>query len=266
MKSLIIIILVFVCLKSVAYAYEGQRKNSILLNGAWEFALGDGNEGAESPKEQTRLEWKKVNLPGPFMEWNQDAVNNIKFVWVKRQFQVSDTQATSMTVLRWNHIAFGAIAFINGQKAGENEPMGPYQVIIPEGVLKPGKNEIVLKVAGSRGVRRAKSGYFLIPAGFSSSGGMPEIAGDIWIDFAEKVYMKWVLAIPDLDNSKVRIKVTPTGVESVRDLKILVEVRPYPDGEIIGKGETDAEFISNPDLGSRDEALRGKHFFVDGSC
>ena len=73
MKALIIIILVFACLKSVAYAYEGQRGNSILLNGAWEFALGDGNESVESIKEQTRLEWQKVNLPGPFMKWNQDA-------------------------------------------------------------------------------------------------------------------------------------------------------------------------------------------------
>jgi hypothetical protein len=256
-KLLIFIILVFACLKSVAYAYEGQRSNSILLNGVWEFALGDGNEGAELPKEQTRLEWQKANLPGPFMKWNQDAVNNIKLVWVKRQFQVSDDQAQSMAVLRWNHIAFGAIAFINGQKVGQNEPMGPYQVIIPEGVLKPGKNEIVLKVAGSQGVRRAKSGYFLIPAGFSSSGGMPEIADDIWIDFADKVYMKWVLAIPDLENSKVSIRVTLTGIESVSDLQILAEVRPYPDGEIIGKGEADVEFIPDPDT------LGDKHFFVD---
>jgi hypothetical protein len=220
MKYLIITLLAFVCLKSVAHAYEGQRENSILLNGAWEFALGDGNERIESPEAQIGLEWQNINLPGPFMEWNQDAVNNIKFIWVKRQFQVSDTQAKSMAVLRWNHIAFGAVALINGQKVGENEPIGPYQVIIPEGVLKPGKNEIVLKVAGSRGVRRAKSGYFLIPAGFENSGGMPMIPGDVWIDFAEKVYMKWVLAIPDLDNSKVRIRVTPTGVESVNDLKI----------------------------------------------
>lgn len=51
-----------------------------MLNGEWEYALGDGNEGIESSKGQNRLEWQKVVLPGPFMEWNQDAVNNIKFV------------------------------------------------------------------------------------------------------------------------------------------------------------------------------------------
>ncbi len=25
---------------------------------------------------------------------------------------------------------------------------------------------------------------------------------DVWIDFADKVYMRWVLAIPDLENSR----------------------------------------------------------------
>jgi len=257
MKILIIMVLIFLCSRSVTYAYEGQRENSILLNGTWEFVLGDGNESAELPENQIGLEWKKVNLPGQFMEWNQDAVNNIKFVWVKRQFQASDAQAQNMAILRWNHIAFGAIAFINGQKAGENEPIGPYQSIIPGGVLKPGMNEIVLKVAGSRGVRRAKSGYFLIPAGFENSGGMPAIPGDIWIDFTDKVYMKWALAIPDLDNSKVRIRVTPTGIEPVRDLKIITEIMPYPEGEIIGKGETDVDFMPDPD-----DPI-GSHFFVD---
>ena len=56
MKYLIVMLLAFVCLKSVAYAYEGQRENSILLNGAWEFALGDGNEDVVSGA-QTSLEW-----------------------------------------------------------------------------------------------------------------------------------------------------------------------------------------------------------------
>jgi hypothetical protein len=61
-KALVVIILVFVCLKSVAYAYEGQRENSILLNGAWDFSLGDGNERVESPEAQTGLEWQKINI------------------------------------------------------------------------------------------------------------------------------------------------------------------------------------------------------------
>ena len=243
----------------LAYGYEGQRANSVLLNGVWEYALGQGNEGAEMPEGQSHLDWKEVDLPGQFMEWSQEAATNIKFVWARRTFQVSKSQAEILAVLRWNYITLGAMAFINGQKIGENEPTGPYQVLIPKGVLKPGENQIVLKIAGAAGVSKAKSGYFLIPAGFASCHrrGMPSVTDDVWIDFADRVYMKWVLAMPDLDDSKVKIRVTLTGADPIDDLKIAAEVRPWPNGEIIGSGEASARLMPDPD------PLGGEHFFVE---
>jgi len=56
----------------------------------------------------------------------------------------------------------------------------------------------VLKITGAAGARKAKSGYFLIPAGFASCHrrGMPAVTDDGWLNFANTVYMKWVLAIP----------------------------------------------------------------------
>ena len=45
MKLLVIVVLVFLCFRSAAYTYEGRRADSILLNGVWEFAPGDGDEG-----------------------------------------------------------------------------------------------------------------------------------------------------------------------------------------------------------------------------
>lgn len=46
---------------------EGARANSVLLNGPWEYVLGDGSEGAETTAGQVKLQWKQVTLPGPFM-------------------------------------------------------------------------------------------------------------------------------------------------------------------------------------------------------
>ena len=181
---------------SQAREYEGARENSILLNGQWEFAQGDGSEHAESLAGQRKIDWQQVTLPGPFMKWNQEVANQAKIFWVRRSFKVTRAQAESMAVLRWNRIANGAEVFINGQKVGENEPTGPYQVIVPSGVLRPGENQIVLKVRGAAMVRRSQSGNALIPAGFGV--GMPEVNDDVWIDFADTAYMKWVLAVPDL--------------------------------------------------------------------
>ena len=145
---------------------EGQHARSITLNGTWEFAVGDGAERAESLAGQKMLTWKKVQLPGPFMRHSQQAVSEITFVWAKRTFQLTNEQAKSLAVLRWNYISLGATAFINGRKVGQNEPIGPYQTIVTPGVLRAGENEIVLKIAGTRGARKAASGYLLFPAGF----------------------------------------------------------------------------------------------------
>ncbi len=110
----------------------------------------------------------------------------------------------------------GATAYLNGLRVGHHDPTGPYQVILPADVLKPGKNEIVLKIAGGAGVRKSASGHFLFPVGQiwgPSRPAMPAVDQDIWIDFADRAYMKWVLAIPDLDAGKVSLRVTPNGLE-----------------------------------------------------
>lgn len=174
---------------------EGSRTNSVLLNGPWEFVLGEGTEGAEAAAGQAKLEWKPVNLPGPFLRWNQDLANQTKFAWARRGFTVTREQAAGLAVLRWNRIGSGAAAFINGRLVGEHDPTGPYQVIVPPGVLVGGENQIVLKIRSAGGVRKSRSGNALIPAGFGV--GMPEVTDDVWLDFADRAYVKWALALPD---------------------------------------------------------------------
>jgi hypothetical protein len=230
-KPLFLFALGLGCLTSSAREYEGSRENSILLNGQWEFARGDGNEGAQTATGQREFTWQQVKLPGPFMSWSQEAATQTKFVWARRNFRVTSTQAKGLAVLRWNRIAAGAAAFINGQKVGENEPTGPFQVIVPRGVLRSGENQIVLKIRGAAGVRRSQSGNPLIPTGFGP--GMPEVTDDVWIDFADAVYMKWTLAMPDLAGSHMKIRVTPTGLDHLDGLKIVAQVKSWPDGKVV---------------------------------
>lgn len=189
------------------------------------------------------------------MPWNQEAANRTKFAWARRNFRITAAQARGLAVLRWNRIANGAAAFINGQKVGENEPTGPFQVIIPRGVLRPGENQVLLKIRGAAGVRKSRSGHALIPAGFGV--GMPEVTDDVWIDFADTAYLKCVLAMPDLPNSRVKIRVTPAGLERLDDLRIIAQVKPWPDGKVLGQGQASARLVPDPD------PLGGEHFAVE---
>jgi hypothetical protein len=240
---------------SAARESEGSRTNSILLNGPWEFVQGHGNEAAEVTEGQRQFQWQPVTLPGPFMPWSKEAANQTKVVWARRNFSVTAAQAQGLAVLRWNRIANGAVAFINGQKVGQNEPTGPYQVIVPSGVLKPGENQIVLKVRGAASVRKSRSGNALIPAGFGV--GLPEITDDVWIDFANAAYLKWVLALPDLAASRVSIRASPTGLQRADDLTIVAQVKSWPDGKFMGEGRAAARLVPDHD------PLGGEHFFVE---
>ncbi len=229
--------------------------NSVLLNGNWEFAPGDGSEQAGTSDGASRLHWKAVVLPGPFMPWSREAANQTKYVWARRSFTVTPAQARGLAVLRWNRIACGAAAFLNGQKVGENEPTGPFQVIVPAGVLRPGDNQIVLRIRGAAGVPKSRSGNALIPAGFGV--GMPEVTDDVWMDFADTAYMKWVLALPDLAGSRVKIRVTPAGPDRLDDLRIVAQVKSWPEGMVLGEGRVSARLMPSPD------PLGGEHFFVE---
>ena len=235
--------------------WEGWRANSVSLNGEWEFSPGDGNERAETSEGTSRLHWKTVTLPGPFMPWSQEAANETKVIWARRSFRVTATQAQGMAVLRWNRIACGAVAFLNGRKVGENEPTGPFQGIVPAGVLRTGDNQIVLRIRGAAGVPRSRSGNALIPVGFGV--GMPEVTDDVWIDFADMAYMKWMLAIPDLAGSRVKIRVTPAGTDRLDDLEIVALVKSWPDGEVLGEGQVPAKLTPSSD------PFGGERFFVE---
>ncbi len=129
-----LLVLWFGCLTSSARKYEGSRENSILLNGTWEFLLGDGTEAVESGSGERSDHWRQADLPGRFMTckaWSEDPMNQTKVVWAHRDFTVTQSQADGLAVLRWNRIASGAAAFIDGHKVGQNEPTGPFQVLSP---------------------------------------------------------------------------------------------------------------------------------------
>src|SRR5512139_2135454 len=81
------------CLTSGARESEGSRSNAVLLNGTWEFVRGEGDERWDTLDGQQAMQWKDVQLPGPFMRYSQEAATQTKCVWARRGFTVSATQA-----------------------------------------------------------------------------------------------------------------------------------------------------------------------------
>jgi len=242
---------------------EQRRADSVDLDGRWQFALGEGSEAEQTRAGRQKLRWQAMGVPGNFpwaeADWRGELPESLPCVWVRRVFSVSEDQADRLAVLRWNHIDYGATAYINGREVGGNITIGPYQTFLPPGVLKAGGNRIVLRVNGPAMVPKAKSGYWLIPCGFSNASrrGLPGFQGHIWIDFATDAYMKWILALPDLDAGKVRIRVTPVAPRAVDGLTVTAAVRPWPEGDVVGRGSAPAA------AAVADDPLGGEHYYVD---
>ena len=61
-KLAFFMLLALLCVSGMALA--DRRDNSILLNGAWEFAVGQGDEKAETAAGQAGLKWAPVTIAG----------------------------------------------------------------------------------------------------------------------------------------------------------------------------------------------------------
>lgn len=89
--------------------------------------------------------WELISTP---QSWsNTDLATFDGVVWLKHDFMVADSDANSKAILSLGKIDDNDITWINGMKIGETRGAGVHRVYsIPSGVLKKGKNSIVIKV------------------------------------------------------------------------------------------------------------------------
>ena len=186
------------------------ERDSISLNGTWQTLREHGNEEIWKPEVAAAQQWADVSVPGGLAPGsNQNQAKSIRFVWARKTITLDAPHAGKAAVLRWDGIRFGATAWLNGHKLAEHAAVGPNTVLIPSGITKPGANVLLLKVPGWSGVMKSKSGYPLMPCGAATQWGAknPAIVFSIWMEFYSDVYMKHVLAMPDLAAGTVTFRV-----------------------------------------------------------
>lgn len=219
------------------------RRDHLSLNGNWQALAEYGQEEAFRPEIAARLAgWQERTIPGYLVHRaasQPDGWTNLTSVWARCSFTLDAAQAVRDAVLKHNGIRFGATAWINGRKVGEQATVGPDTVLLPRGLLRAGENEVVLKIPGWAGVPRSARNRPLIPSGFSTqpwgSKGA-EIYDDIWLEFYDRVYLKWVLAMPDIRTPKATFRIFLDGPgERPRHVRLAAKVRQ--GGRVIGQGE-----------------------------
>jgi hypothetical protein len=202
-----------------------EQRDNLNLTGTWQRLLENADGEVWKTDVADKLApWKAVEVPSSNLmpaEDGQDAAaarqqaEKTVNVWLRRSFEVTEAQAARDVLLRWNGIRFGATAWINGRKITEHVPVGPHLATVPRGTLKSGRNEIVLKIPGWAGMPRSKSNYPLTPTGGATQswgGKGPAVYQDLWLEFYDRVYLRRVLAMPDLAAKSVTFRVWFGGV------------------------------------------------------
>ncbi|KPL23202.1 MAG: hypothetical protein AMS23_06955 [Bacteroides sp. SM1_62] len=220
------------------------------LNGVWEFIENHPDEEVFKESVAKAIgDWQMQTIPGNFLPWeDQEKIRNNLCIWTRRGFTIPADQTGKDVVLNWNGIHFGAEAWINEIFIGSHVPTGPHSILIPGGTVQDGINTITLKLIGWAGLEKGvfdpqgdppSFGYPAMPVGASHQGWggkSPGIYDDIWMEFYEQVYMKYILAIPDIDNEQVTFRIWLDGHQKLpAEVNAYIKVRSKQSHQILSE-------------------------------
>lgn len=130
-------------------AEEGETPS---FNWDLEVNRNDPGVGRWSKADVDISGWANISLPG-YWEDKGVALQNGS-IWFYKEFEVADSLAAKEAILRLGRIIDSDSAFVNGTFVGTISYQYPPRIYtIPKGVLKPGKNKLMVRVfsQGGRG-------------------------------------------------------------------------------------------------------------------
>ncbi|PCJ56286.1 MAG: hypothetical protein COA79_19145 [Planctomycetota bacterium] len=218
---------------------QDYMRDSISLKGKWRRLLENGNKEIwKQQKLDKTHKWRNVIIPGYLMnDLSKQKQKQLKHLWIKRVFTLNPKQAKRDIVLKWDGIRYGATVWINEIKIGVKKTISPATFFIPSNVMKPGKNFIVLKITGWGGVQKSKSGYPLIPTGSGIvfwGSKQSYVRNDIRLDFYDNVYLKHILAIPNIKKKIVTMKIRSEVKNEFEDCMLIINVFSEKNNLLVG--------------------------------
>ena len=87
--------------------------------------------------------WKSVNIPDP-------GINTENYVWIRRDFELTQAQSTSKAVLHSGRVMSRSDAWINGKEVFRGHYSWSNESAIPDGILKKGKNQVTMRIANAQ--------------------------------------------------------------------------------------------------------------------
>lgn len=98
----------------------------------------------------TPTHWRPINIPG---YWEDQGIRDLDgTVWYRREITIPATMTGKPALLRLGRIIDADVVYVNGKLAGNTAYQYPQRRYpLPAGILKPGKNLIVIRVTNQAG-------------------------------------------------------------------------------------------------------------------
>ena len=130
---------------SIRLKHKFQEGNEAHYSWFEELSRNDPGVSRWSKNDVDISDWPSISLPG---YWNEKGVD-LKFgsIWFYREFDIPDSIVNKKAILRLGRIIDSDSAWVNGTFVGTISYQYPPRIYtIPAGVLKPGKNKLMVRV------------------------------------------------------------------------------------------------------------------------
>ena len=212
------------------------------LNGEWNFAFDDSNEG-EIKKYYKNFPVKyTINVPFTY-ETNLSGINDESIhyiVWYNKKINIDKNKLKEKIILHFEGSDYITKVWVNGNYIGVNEGGYSRFSFEIEKFIKEGENDITVRVQDSlskeqpRGKQRYKKEswkcWYIQTTGIWKT---------VWLEYIPMNYIKRVKITPDLDTKKIKLEYsTNISEEELKNNEFIIETEISFKGKILNKTET----------------------------
>ncbi len=215
-----------------------RRGEWLNLNGLWEYAI--------RPKDEARPAVFDGRILVPFPV--ESALSGVgrevgaeSRLWYRRTFRVPRSRVwkKKRVILNFEASDWETTIWVNGRPAGTHRGgYDPFSFDITDSLKHRGDQEILVSVwdptdggtqPHGKQVRKPRSIWYTAVTGMWAT---------VWIEPVPRTYIAGLEIVPDVDNSRVTVKVLAEGRGSEGDLPVEITVRPgvKPDEGVPAKG------------------------------
>ncbi len=159
---------------------SAEKAANVIWETWWRNSTGD-KTGAEPWQPAVKRGWKPVPAITVWQKWGDpELASYVGMVWFRREVEISAKDAKETAVLNLGGLDDLGMAWINGVALGSTGEPGPMKAFaVPKGILKPGKNVIIVNInntyadGGMRGPANALK--------LDLAGGRSEALADGWL-------------------------------------------------------------------------------------